>query len=71
MNVSSEFNARTKISSVECLFIGNYGSSGMQEFSSMARAFNICLAISREVSNNADDTAFDKVQLRSVWPDKM
>ena len=40
---------------------GNYGFSGMQEFSAMARKAGICEATTDEVSNNADDDAYDQV----------
>ena len=40
---------------------GNYGFSGMQEFSAMAHKAGICEATTDEVSNNADDDAYDQV----------
>ena len=40
---------------------GNYGFSGMQEFSAMARKAGICEATTDEVSNNADNDAYDQV----------
>ena len=40
---------------------GNYGFSGMQEFSTMAKKAGLCEATADKVSNNADDEAYDLV----------
>jgi len=46
---------------VSALSQGNYGFSGMEEFSIMAKETGICEATSQKVSNNADNATFDKV----------
>ena len=45
----------------DVLSAGNYGFSGMQEFSIMAKEAGICEATAEKISNNADNEAFDKV----------
>jgi len=50
------------VACILALFSGNYGFSGMQEFSNMAKEAGICEATSEKISNNADDEAFDKVR---------
>jgi len=42
--------------------LGNYGFSGMQEFSIMAKEAGICEATAEKVSNNADNKTFDKAR---------
>jgi len=44
------------------LSTGNYGSSGIQEFSTMAKEAGICEAAYDQISNNADDETFDKAR---------
>jgi len=43
------------------LLTGNYGDSGIKMFSGMAKEAGICEAAYDQISNNADDEAFDKV----------
>ncbi len=42
-------------------FVGNYGLSGIQEFSTMAEEEGICEAKTEMVVNNADDEAYNDV----------
>ena len=56
--ISKTFPRDTK-----CVFCvsGNYGFSGMQEFSRMAKREGICEATQDKVPNNADEQAFELV----------
>lgn len=53
-----------------CLYLGNYGESGMEAFKDMAAKEGICIAHSYKIYSNAGEQSFDKLlrKLRSHLP---